>query len=127
MTEVRANKSSPTRYQNLHLFTSNHFYFEVFEISEKLLGAAAVVKDNKLVGIITDGDLRRMLMKHSNIKEIKAADIMTRDPKTIDKNDLAVNALELMHNKGITQLPVMENDNYVGMIHIHDIIKEGIL
>ena len=86
-----------------------------------------MVKDNKLVGIITDGDLRRMLMKHSNIKEIKAADIMTRDPKTIDKNDLAVNALELMHNKGITQLPVMENDNYVGMIHIHDIIKEGIL
>ena len=99
----------------------------IIEISEKLLGAAAVVKDNKLVGIITDGDLRRMLMKHSNIKEIKAADIMTRDPKTIDKNDLAVNALELMHNKGITQLPVMENDNYVGMIHIHDIIKEGIL
>ena len=99
----------------------------IIEISEKLLGATAVLKDNKLVGIITDGDLRRMLMKHSNIKETKAADIMTINPKTIDKNDLAVNALELMHNKAITQLPVMENGNYVGMIHIHDIIKEGIL
>ena len=99
----------------------------IIEISEKLLGATAVLKDNKLVGIITDGDLRRMLMKHSKIKETKAADIMTINPKTIDKNDLAVNALELMHNKAITQLPVMENGNYVGMIHIHDIIKEGIL
>ena len=99
----------------------------IIEISEKLLGATAVLKDNKLVGIITDGDLRRMLMKHSNIKETKAADIMTKDPKIIDKNDLAVNALELMHNKGISQLPVTENGNYVGMIHIHDIIKEGIL
>jgi arabinose-5-phosphate isomerase len=58
---------------------------------------------------------------------VKAADIMTRNPKTIDKNDLVVNALELMQKKSITQLPVMENGNYVGMIHIHDIIKEGIL
>ena len=68
-----------------------------------------------------------MLMKHPNIEEVKASDIMTRNPKTIDKNDLVVNALELMQNKSITQLPVMEDGNYVGMIHIHDIIKEGIL
>ena len=58
---------------------------------------------------------------------MKAEDIMTRNPKTIEKNDLVVNALELMRNKSITQLPVMDNGNYVGMIHIHDIIKEGII
>lgn len=99
----------------------------IIEISEKLLGAAAVIDNNQLIGIITDGDLRRMLMKHPNIEEIKAADIMTKNPKTIDRNDLVVNALELMQNKSITQLPVMENGKYVGMIHIHDIIKEGII
>jgi arabinose-5-phosphate isomerase len=68
-----------------------------------------------------------MLMKHPNIEEVKAKDIMTKNPKTIEKNDLVVNALELMRQKSITQLPVMENGNYVGMIHIHDIIKEGII
>ena len=99
----------------------------IIEITEKLLGATAVMDGDKLIGIITDGDLRRMLMKHPNIEEVKASDIMTRNPKTIDKNDLVVNALELMQKKSITQLPVMENGNYVGMIHIHDIIKEGIL
>ena len=99
----------------------------ILEISEKLLGATAVMNNDRLLGIITDGDLRRMLMKHPNIEEVKASDIMTRNPKTIDKNDLVVNALELMQNKSITQLPVMEDGNYVGMIHIHDIIKEGIL
>ena len=99
----------------------------IMEITEKLLGATAVMRDEKLIGIITDGDLRRMLMKHPNIEEVTAKDIMTQNPKTIEKNDLVVNALELMRKKSITQLPVMENDNYVGMIHIHDIIKEGII
>ena len=99
----------------------------IMEITEKLLGATAVMRDEKLIGIITDGDLRRMLMKHPNIEEVKAKDIMTKNPKTIEKNDLVVNALELMRQKSITQLPVMDNDNYIGMIHIHDIIKEGII
>ena len=99
----------------------------IMEITEKLLGATAVMRNEKLIGIITDGDLRRMLMKHPNIEEVTAKDIMTQNPKTIEKNDLVVNALELMRKKSITQLPVMENDNYVGMIHIHDIIKEGII
>ena len=99
----------------------------ILEITEKILGATAVMRNDKLVGIITDGDLRRMLMRHPNIEEVKAEDIMTRNPKTIEKNDLVVNALELMRNKSITQLPVMDNGNYVGMIHIHDIIKEGII
>ena len=99
----------------------------ILEITEKILGATAVMRDEKLIGIITDGDLRRMLMKHPNIEEVKAKDIMTKNPKTIEKNDLVVNALELMRQKSITQLPVMDNDNYIGMIHIHDIIKEGII
>ena len=99
----------------------------IMEITEKLLGATAVMRDEKLIGIITDGDLRRMLMKHPNIEEVTAKDIMTQNPKTIEKNDLVVNALELMRQKSITQLPVMDNDNYIGMIHIHDIIKEGII
>lgn len=66
-------------------------------------------------------------MKYPNVKETTAADIMSTNPKTIDKNELVVNALELMRSKSITQLPVMEDGNYVGMIHIHDIIKEGII
>ena len=99
----------------------------IMEITEKLLGATAVMRDEKLIGIITDGDLRRMLMKHPNIEEVTAKDIMTQNPKTIEKNDMVVNALELMRKKSITQLPVMENGDYVGMIHIHDIIKEGII
>lgn len=99
----------------------------IIEISEKLLGATIVMDDDKLIGIITDGDLRRMLMKHPNIEVVKASDIMNVNPKTIDKNDLVINALNLMQKCSITQLPVMENGCYVGMIHIHDIIKEGII
>ena len=99
----------------------------IIEITEKILGATAVMRDEKLIGIITDGDLRRMLMKHPNIEEVKAKDIMTQNPKTIDKNDLVVNALELMRKKSITHLPVLENGNNIGMILIHDIIKEGII
>ncbi len=99
----------------------------IIEISEKLLGATVVMKDDVMIGIITDGDLRRMLMKHPNIDLVKAADIMTYNPKRIEKNDLVVNALNIMENNGITQLPVMDNGEYVGMIHIHDIMREGII
>lgn len=96
-------------------------------ISENMLGATAVIENDKLIGIITDGDLRRMLMKHPNIENVKAADIMTKNPKIINKDDLAANALNLMQKCEISQLPVMEGDKYVGIIHIHDIIKEGII
>ena len=99
----------------------------ILEITEKILGATAVMRNDEFIGIITDGDLRRMLVKHPNIEEVKAKDIMTVNPKTIEKDDLVVNALELMRKKSITQLPVMDNGKYVGMIHIHDIIKEGII
>ena len=99
----------------------------IIEISQKMLGAAAVISDDKLVGIVTDGDLRRMLMKHPNIEAVKVSDIMTKNPTTIEKSAHVADALNIMQSKEISVLPVMENGKYVGMIHIHDIIKEGVI
>ena len=99
----------------------------IIEISQKMLGAAAVIENEKLVGIVTDGDLRRMLMKHPNIETVRVNEIMTKNPTTIEKSAHVADALNIMQSKEISVLPVMENDKYVGMIHIHDIIKEGII
>ncbi|MFS4467440.1 KpsF/GutQ family sugar-phosphate isomerase [Maribacter sp. 2210JD10-5] len=99
----------------------------IVEISEKMLGVTAVLDGEKVVGIVTDGDIRRMLNKHDNITSLTARDIMTSNPKTIDTNTLAIKALELMQQKGISQLLAMENDTYVGVIHLHNLINEGIL
>lgn len=99
----------------------------IIEISEKMLGVTAVLDGDKVVGIVTDGDIRRMLNKHDNIKDLTAKEIMTTDPKTIPTNTLAVKALEQMQQKGISQLLVMDNDTYVGVIHLHNLINEGIL
>ena len=99
----------------------------IMEISAKRLGATAVMDKGKMVGIITDGDLRRMLEKNELIAGIRAQDIMTPDPKAIRADSLVVEALALLRNHNITQLPVLENGNYVGVIHLHDILKEGIL
>ena len=99
----------------------------IIEISEKMLGAAAVIENNQLIGIVTDGDLRRMLMKHPNIETVKVSDIMTKNPRTVEKTALAADALNIMQHKEISVLPVMDGTNYIGMVHIHDIIKEGII
>ena len=99
----------------------------IIEISEKMLGAAAVIDNDKLVGIVTDGDLRRMLMKHPNIEAVKVKEITTKSPTTIEKSAHVADALNIMQSKEISVLPVLENGKYVGMIHIHDIIKEGII
>ena len=99
----------------------------IIEISEKMLGAAAVIENGQLVGIVTDGDLRRMLMKHPNIEAVKVRDIMTKNPRTVEKNALVADALNIMQHKEISVLPVMDGTNYIGMVHIHDIIKEGII
>lgn len=100
----------------------------ILEISSKRLGATAVVDESKnLLGIITDGDLRRMLQKETNIAQIKAADIMTRSPKTIDKGEFAVKALQLMQENNITQLVVKEDTRVAGFIHLHELLKEGII
>ena len=77
--------------------------------------------------IITDGDLRRMLEKNTNISEAKASDIMTKNPKTISRHELAIKAFEKMEKNSITQLVVTDGDTYLGMIHLHDLLKEGIV
>ncbi len=100
----------------------------IMEISSKRLGATAVLEeDQKIAGIITDGDLRRMMEKNLDINSITALDIMSKNPINIQKEELAVRALELMREKSITQLIVVENEKYVGMIHLHDLIREGLI
>ena len=99
----------------------------IVEISEKRLGVTAVVNNDKIAGIITDGDIRRMLSKTTKIDELTAADIMSTTPKTIDVDAMAVEALDTLENNNITQILVTDADNnYVGVVHLHDLIKEGI-
>ena len=99
----------------------------IIEISEKMLGATAVLEGNKVVGIITDGDIRRMLNKHDNIGNLTAKDIMSKNPKTVHTDVLAVDALELMQQQGISQLVAVSDSNYVGLVHLHNLVNEGIL
>lgn len=99
----------------------------IIEISSKRLGITAVMDNGNLVGVITDGDLRRMLERNQHIQNITAGDIMTRNPRTIDHSTLVVDALSIMRKNNITQLLVIEGKKYVGVIHLHDILKEGIL
>ncbi len=99
----------------------------IIEISSKRLGMTAVVEEDKIVGIITDGDLRRMLETHINIEQIKAKDIMSSHPKTIAQEELAVVALQQMEQCNITQLLVVSDTQYAGVVHLHDLLKEGIL
>jgi arabinose-5-phosphate isomerase len=100
----------------------------IVEISSKRLGATAVVDNNDiLLGIITDGDLRRMLEKNISLDGVTAADIMTATPKSIGADELAVDALDLMRKRSITQLVVVENGKYLGFIHLHDLIREGLI
>ena len=99
----------------------------IVEISEKRLGVTAVLKNTELVGIITDGDIRRMLSKTSEIKNITAQDIMGTNPKTISQNAMAIEALEKLESDSITQILVVDaNHTYIGVVHLHDLIKEGI-
>lgn len=100
----------------------------IVEISSKRLGVAAVVDNNKLIGIVTDGDLRRMLGKDLDINQLTVKDIMSTSPKTIQQNSLAIEALHYMEDKSISQLLVVdENNAYIGVIHLHDLLREGII
>lgn len=100
----------------------------IIEMTKKRLGATTVVDEqNNLLGIITDGDLRRMLEKNGDIERKSAKDIMTTSPKTISADALAVEALDLMRKKEITQLIVVDKEKYSGIIHLHDLIREGII
>ena len=98
------------------------------EIGEKRLGVTAVVENDQIVGIITDGDIRRMLAQRDNLQGVLAQDIMSKNPKTVTLHDMVVDAFNTMENNAITQLIVVDgNNNYQGIIHIHDILKEGII
>ena len=100
----------------------------IMEMTSKRLGATAVVGSRReLLGIITDGDLRRMLEKSVNTADVQAKDIMSSKPTIIAKEALAVEALEVLRSKDISQLPVMDGNSYAGFIHLHDLIKEGII
>jgi arabinose-5-phosphate isomerase len=100
----------------------------VIEISENRLGATAVCDDKKnIVGMITDGDLRRCFESNTELSNLRAKEIMTQSPKKIDSQSLAYDAFKIMKSHNITQLIVLENGSYKGIIHLHDIIKEGIV
>ncbi len=100
----------------------------IVEISKKRLGATAILNNNdEPIGIVTDGDIRRMFENYDDFNKLKATDIMTAHAKKIDTDALAVEALQIMKTHNISQLLVMENNEYVGMLHLHDLIKEGII
>jgi len=99
----------------------------IVEISAKMLGATAVIDNGNIVGIVTDGDIRRMLSKTDDIRGLTAKDIMSLNPKTIDRDCLAIDALSLMEKNKITQLLVTHNGRYEGVIHLHNLIQEGLL
>jgi arabinose-5-phosphate isomerase len=99
----------------------------IIEISEKMLGVTAVLENERIIGIITDGDIRRMLKDHGEINGLKARDIMSADPKTIEQDTLAVVAMEILEKNQISQLLAVENGKYTGVVHLHNLIREGIL
>jgi arabinose-5-phosphate isomerase len=99
----------------------------IFEISKKRMGATAVISQNRVVGMITDGDIRRMIEHTTQLADISAKDIMSSTPVTVDKNELAVSVVAVLREKKISQIIVLDNGKYCGMVHIHDFNKEGLL
>ena len=99
----------------------------IMEITSNRLGAAVVIDNGKIVGIVTDGDLRRMLMNNKSMEGTKAKDVMSSHPKSTEKDTMAVDALILMKQHNISQLIITDKGKYVGMVHLHDLVKEGII
>lgn len=100
----------------------------ILEMTSKRLGCTVVLDNEKIMGIVTDGDLRRMMKGHPTYEDLTASDIMTKTPKMVLESEYAVNALNLMRSKSITQLIVVDSDqHYLGVLHLHDILREGIL
>ena len=122
VNDLYPSNSKPLVYEDDNLKTT------IIEMTSKRLGVAVVLnRQNKITGIITDGDLRRMLQSEKETTGIAAKDIMSQNPKTIDCNAMAVDALNLMRENSITQLVVTEHDDYAGVIHLHDLINEGLI
>jgi arabinose-5-phosphate isomerase len=121
LTDILSSESNP-------IVSSESSINEVIiEISKKRLGATAVVDNDILSGIITDGDLRRMLREGKDFADLKAKDIMNISPKTIAVDSLAFDALEIIERNNISQLVVVDGSKYVGIVHLHEIIKEGVV
>ena len=99
----------------------------IMEISEKRLGVTAVIENNQVIGIVTDGDIRRMLNTRDTFSGLTAQDIMTKNPKSINSSILVSEALNVLENNSITQLVVVDDTEYKGILHLHDILKEGIV
>ncbi len=99
----------------------------IYEISDKRLGTTAVIDNDLVIGVITDGDIRRMLEKNLDINGLKASDIMSKNPKKIEANEMAVNVIKVMQNHGISQILVVDNNKYIGVLHFHDLLKEGFI
>ena len=100
----------------------------IVEISEKMLGVAVVIENEEIVGIITDGDIRRMLSKTQDFSHLKAKDIMGSSPKTISNDAMAIDAMEILEENGISQLIAKnKHGKYAGVVHLHNLIKEGII
>jgi arabinose-5-phosphate isomerase len=99
----------------------------ILEISQNRLGSVVIVDNEEVIGIITDGDIRRMLEKHTNLLNLKANDIMSTNPKQVDKNMLAFDAFQIMKANNITQILVTDQGKYFGMVHLHDLLQEGII
>ena len=121
LTDILSSESNPI------VSSESSIHEVIIEISKKRLGATAVVDNDILSGIITDGDLRRMLGEGKDFTDLKAKNIMNISPKTIAVDSLAFDALELMEQHNISQLVVVDGNNYVGIVHIHEIIKEGVV
>ncbi|WP_010231878.1 KpsF/GutQ family sugar-phosphate isomerase [Gillisia marina] len=99
----------------------------IIEISEKMLGATAVIEDEKVIGIVTDGDIRRMLRNNDAFIHLTALDIMSKNPKTVAQDMMAVEALAILEKNKISQLIAVEDGKYAGIVHIHNLIREGII
>jgi len=122
VSDLYPNNQKPT------VFESTNLRDTIIEMTTKRLGATVVLNEkNQISGIITDGDLRRMLEKDSQTSQLSAKDIMSRSPSVIDSNALAVDALNRMRKANITQLIVTEKEEYVGIVHLHDLINEGLI
>nr|WP_223549235.1 KpsF/GutQ family sugar-phosphate isomerase [Aestuariivivens sp. NBU2969] len=113
--------------QKPKVLSSTNIKDVIVEITEKMLGVTAVVEQDKIIGIITDGDLRRMLSKADDFSQLTAKDIMSNNPKRIVADAMAIDAKKIMESNGISQLLVEEQGKYAGVIHLHDLIKEGII
>ena len=121
VNELAANNESPEVEESAPIKDV------IIEISKKRLGTTAVVKNEAIVGIITDGDIRRMLENSTDINKLQAKDIMSSDPVSVSSDTMAVNALDIMQKNNITQILVTKDGKYAGVVHFHDLLKEGII